>query len=110
MIPASQLDRQSTEDLRANIAAKRASFDWNVRQLERRLSPRERLVQMRTSLRARVPQYAALAAAAAVLTGLTMAFRGWRGLRFRSPEMYLSPDHPLIDHSGGRGSDDVLPF
>jgi hypothetical protein len=108
MIPASQRESQSIEDLRADIAVKRASLDWKVRELERRLSPRERFARMRSAVRESAPRYAALAAAGAVVTGIVMALRAWRGLR--STEMYISPDHPLIDHSGGRGSEGELPF
>lgn len=94
MIPAEELQQQSLESLEADIAVKRASLDWKVRELERRLDPRERLADATAAVRANAPQYLAWAAVGAVVTGIWLAFRGWR--ERRSSDLYLSPDHPLL--------------
>lgn len=50
-----------------------------------------------------VPGFAAWGALGAVATGVWLAMRGLRG--HRSADLYVSPDHPAIDHLYGRSDD-----
>jgi hypothetical protein len=104
MMPAATDSANRTpEEIQEQIAARRRALDHKLERLGDRLDPRVRLEEVKDRIAARSPQYLAWGAVAAVLAGVGMAMRGWRGRRVT--DQYLSPDHPAIDPTHGRVSD-----
>lgn len=103
MIPATELENRSPEEIQADIAQTRRQLDAKLEKLGERLDPRVRLHEIKGSLSgnlsAHAPQYNAWAAVAAVVAGTWMAVRGWRACR--SADLYVSPDHPALDQTYG---------
>lgn len=67
---------RSPEEIQTDIAQRRASLDAKIHELERRLSPRERMTRVRAQLS---PEpYIGAIAATAVMAGAALAYRGWR--------------------------------
>ena len=76
---STDLTEQSPEELEMRIAETRASLDVKVRELERRLSPREQARRVRARLN---PEpFLGFGAAAAVVTGAVMATLGLKRRR-----------------------------
>ena len=75
-------DELSPEEIQAHIAQRRAALDAKIHELERRLSPREQMARVRSTLR---PEpYLGLMVAAAIAAGTALAYRGLRrSRRFR---------------------------
>jgi hypothetical protein len=70
------LVERSPEELELRIAETRAALEMKIHELERRLSPRERVRRVRARLS---PEpYLAPVAAAAVVAGAALAVTGWR--------------------------------
>lgn len=76
---------RSPAEIEANIAATRASLDRKLHDLEARLSPRARFIELRA--RVRPQDYLGLAAVAAIATGAAMAVRGLRRTRREDPTL-----------------------
>jgi hypothetical protein len=70
---------RTPEEIQSQIAETRASLDAKVYELERRLSPKARLQQLRSQ--ASDDRTVAWAAVAAVATGAGLALTGWRKVR-----------------------------
>jgi hypothetical protein len=70
---------RSPEEIQSQITQTRASLDAKVYELERRLSPRARLQQLKSQ--AGDDRTIAWAAVAAVATGAGLALSGWRKTR-----------------------------
>jgi hypothetical protein len=64
------------ERIEAEIAARRASLEEKLHELERRMSPKEQFRRLRA--KANPDPYMGLAAMAAVATGACLAVTGWR--------------------------------
>jgi hypothetical protein len=76
------LTDRTPEEIQSQIAQTRASLDAKVYELERRLSPKARLQQLRSQ--ATDDRTVAWAAVAAVATGAGLALNGWRKVRERA--------------------------
>lgn len=92
-VPA-DLQNRLPEEIEWEIEATRTSLHSKVHELERRLDPRHRLHRLKGNVRKNAPWYQAIAAIAAIAAGTWLAVRGWG--RWRSSDMYLSPDHPAL--------------
>lgn len=67
---------RSPEEIRVDIAHRRAALDAKIQELERRLSPREQVARVRSQLS---PEpYLGWIAATAVAAGAALAYRGIR--------------------------------
>ena len=73
----------SAEEIQIQIAQRRAALDAKIHELERRLSPREQMARMRSTVSSRMsPEpYLGLMAAGAVAAGAALAYRGLRRSR-----------------------------
>jgi hypothetical protein len=78
------LNDRSPEEIQSQIVQTRAALDAKVTELERRLSPKARLQQLRSQ--AGDDRTMAWAAVAAVATGAGLALNGWRKVRARASE------------------------
>ena len=76
------LSQAPPEAIESRIASTRSSLDAKLHELERRLSPRARLVELQE--RVRPQDYVGAAAAAAIAVGVGLAFAGWRRVRRES--------------------------
>lgn len=94
-VPA-DLQHRSPEEIEWEIAVTRTALNSKVHELERRLHPGRRFNELKESVRASAPRYQAIGAVAAIAAGIWMAIRGWSRWRWRSSDMYLSPDHPAL--------------
>jgi hypothetical protein len=89
------LSQAPPEAIESQIATTRASLDYKLHELERRLSPKARLADLQA--RVRPQNYLGAAAVAAIGIGAGLAVAGWRRVKRAGGEVHgVMLDRPVL--------------